>query len=56
MYKNYETRVKEFITEMTNPLNQIVLKERTDKKDNSRNEIIKENSLKKPFIFKGDTT
>ena len=56
LYKNYETRVKEFITEMTNPLNQIVLTDRTEKIDNARTEMIKENSLKKPFIFKGYTT
>ena len=41
MYKNYETRVREFITEMTNPLNQIVLTYRTEIIDNACIEIIK---------------
>ena len=55
MYKNYENRVKEFITEMTNPSNQIIITDLSEKVDSARVEIIKENSLKKPFIFKGYT-
>ena len=55
MYKNYENRVKEFISEMTNPSSQIVITDLSEKVDNARVEIIKENSLKKPFIFKGYT-
>ena len=56
MYKNYENRVREFITEMTNPASKIVVKDLTEKVENARTQIIKENSLKKPFIFKGYTT
>ena len=55
MYKNYENRVREFITEMTNPASKIVVKDLTEKVENARTQIIKENSLKKPFIFKGYT-
>ena len=56
MYKNYEARVKEFITEMTNPSSKIVLTDLSEKIDNTRTERLKQNSLKKPFVFKGYLT
>ena len=56
MYKNYESRVKEFITEMIKPSKRIKITDLSEKVDSTREEIIKENSLKKPFIFKGYTS
>ena len=56
MYKNYETRVKEFITDMTNPHNQVVITDSTEKIENCRLELMNESKLQKPFIFKGYLT
>jgi hypothetical protein len=53
MYKNYEKRVKDFITEMTNPLSQIVINDITEKVNNCRQELMNERKMQKPFIFKG---
>jgi len=53
MYKNYEKRVKDFITEMTNPLSQIVINDITEKVNNCREELMNESKMQKPFIFKG---
>jgi hypothetical protein len=53
MYKNYETRVKDFIRDMTNPSNQVVIKDVTEKIDNCRLELMNESKLQKPFVFKG---
>ena len=53
MYKNYENRVKEFIRDMANPSNQIVIKDITEKVDNCRLELMNESKLQKPFVFKG---
>lgn len=56
MYKNYEKRVKEFITEMTNPSSQIVITDITEKVNNCRQELMNESKMQKPFIFKGYIT
>ena len=56
MYKNYEKRVKDFITEMVNPSSQIVIKDITEKVINCRQELMNESDLQKPFIFKGYIT
>ncbi len=53
MYKNYEKRVKEFISEMANPSSQIVITDITEKVNNCRQELMNESKLQKPFIFKG---
>jgi len=53
MYKNYEKRVKDFITEMTNPSSQIVITDITEKVNNCRQELMNESQMQKPFIFKG---
>ena len=53
MCKNYEKRVKDFITEMTNPLSQIVINDITEKVNNCRQELMNEGKMQKPFIFKG---
>ena len=53
MYKNYEKRVKDFITEMSNPSNQIVITDITEKVNNCRQELMNESKMQKPFIFKG---
>ena len=56
IYKNYENRVKEFITEMANPEYQIVVKDISSKITNPREEMMKDTKLRKPFIFKGYIT
>ena len=56
MCKNYEKRVKDFITEMTNPLSQIVINDITEKVTNCRQELMNERQMQKPFIFKGYIT
>ena len=56
MYKNYEKRVKDFITEMANPSSQIVITDITEKVENCRQELMNESKMQKPFIFKGYTT
>ena len=56
MYKNYEKRVKEFITEMTNPSSQVVITDITEKVNNCRQELMNESKMQKPFIFKGYIT
>lgn len=56
MYTNYENRVRDFITEMTNPEEKVVLKDSTLKVLNTREELMGENEMPKPFIFKGYTT
>ena len=56
MCKNYEKRVKDFITEMTNPLSQIVINDITEKANNCRQELLNEGKMQKPFIFKGYTS
>mgnify|MGYP006873060965 CR=1 FL=1 len=53
MYKNYEKRVKDFISDMSNPTNQIVITDVTEKIDNCRQELMNESKMQKPFIFKG---
>ena len=55
MVKNYEKRVKDFITEMTNPSTQIVITDITEKVNNCRQELMNESMMQKPFIFKGYT-
>ena len=56
MYKNYEKRVKDFITEMANPSSQIVITDITEKVNNCRAELMNESKMQKPFIFKGYIT
>ena len=56
MYKNYEKRVKDFITEMANPSSQIVITDVTEKINNCRQELMNESKMQKPFIFKGYIT
>ena len=56
MYKNYEKRVKDFISDMSNPSNQIVIKDVTEKIENCRQELMNESKMQKPFIFKGYST
>ena len=56
MYRNYEKRVKDFISDMTNPSNQIVITDVTEKIDNCRQELMNESKMQKPFIFKGYTS
>ena len=56
MYKNYEKRVKDFITEMANPSSQIVITDITEKVNNCRQELMNESKMQKPFIFKGYLT
>ena len=53
MYKNYENRVKDFIRDMANPSNQVVITDVTEKIDNCRLELMNESKLQKPFVFKG---
>ena len=56
MYRNYEKWVKDFISDMTNPSNQIVITDITEKIDNCRQELMNESKMQKPFIFKGYTS
>ena len=56
MCKNYEKRVKDFITEMTNPSTQIVITDITEKVNNCRQELMNESKMQKPFVFKGYTS
>ena len=56
LYKNYETRVKDFITYMTLPDHKIVLKDSTVKVKNPRAQLMNESVYPKPFIFKGYKT
>ena len=56
MFKNYEKRVKDFITEMANPSSQIVITDVTEKINNCRQELMNESKMQKPFIFKGYIT
>ena len=56
MYKNYEKRVQDFITDMTNPSTQIVITDVTEKVNNCRQELLNESKMQKPFIFKGYTS
>ena len=54
MYKNYENRVKNFITDMLNPDTKIIIKDITEKIETSRSKLMSESpSTKKPFVFKG---
>ena len=54
MYTNYENRVKNFIFDMINPENKIVIKDISEKIETSRGKLMSENpSNKKPFIFRG---
>ena len=55
MYKNYEKRVKDFITEMANPSTQIVINDITEKVINCRQELMNESQMQKPFVFRGYT-
>ena len=57
MYKNYENRVKNFITDMVNPDTKIIIKDITEKIETSRSKLMSESpSTKKPFVFKGYIT
>ena len=56
MYKNYENRVKEFISDMTIPDHQVKITDVSEKINNTREETLKQFSNKKPFIFKGYIT
>ena len=53
LYTNYQNRVKEFITDMTNPEHKIIIKDISKKVNNTRNDLMKDNIIRKPFIFKG---
>lgn len=54
MYTNYENRVKNFIFDMINPDNKIIIKDISKKIETSRGKLMSENpSNKKPFIFRG---
>ena len=55
MYKNYEKRVKDFITDMSITSNQIIINDVTEQIPNIRQELLN-NKIPKPFIFKGYTT
>jgi len=56
MYKNYEKRVKDFITDMANPSSQIIINDVTEKVENCRQELMNQSKMQKPFIFKGYTS
>ena len=56
MYKNYEKRVKDFISDMANPSSQIVINDITEKVENCRHELMNQSKMQKPFIFKGYTS
>ena len=56
MYKNYESRVKDFILDMNNPDTKIEIKEYEERINNPKTEMCEEKEIKKPFIFKGYTT
>jgi hypothetical protein len=56
MYKNYEKRVKDFITDMANPSSQIIINDVTEKVENCRQELMNQSRMQKPFIFKGYTS
>ena len=58
MYRNYETRVKDFVLDMTNPHSMIEHKDVTEKVLNTRAELMSENYSKypekrKPLVFRG---
>ena len=56
MYKNYETRVKDFIIDMNNPETKIKIKDYEEKIINPKTDMSEEKGILKPFIFKGYTT
>ena len=53
LYTNYQNRVKEFITDMINPEHKIIIKDISKKVNNTRKDLMKDNIIRKPFIFKG---
>ena len=58
MYRNYETRVKDFVLDMTNPHSMIEHKDVTEKVLNTRAELMSELFAKypekrKPLVFRG---
>ena len=53
MYKNYESRVKNFIIDMTNPRTKIIINDLSKNMNKSPKESSYEIKNKKPFIFKG---
>ena len=48
MYQNYESRVKDFVLDMTNPNSMIEYKDITEKVLNTRAELINEYLAKHP--------
>ena len=61
MYKNYESRVKDFVLDMTNPLSMVEHKDVTEKITNTRLEVMNElfatnPEKKKPLVFRGYTS
>ena len=61
MYKNYESRVKDFVLDMTNPLSKVEHKDVTEKITNTRLEVMNElfatnPEKKKPLVFRGYTS
>ena len=61
MYQNYESRVKDFVLDMTNPNSMIEHKDITEKVLNTRAELINEYlakhpEKKKPLVFRGYTS
>ena len=53
MYKNYEKRVKEFISEMANPANQIIITDISEKNNSHHKKLLNDDKIPKPFVFKG---
>lgn len=56
MYKNYETRVKDFIIDMNSPDTKIEIKDYEERINNPKTDLLVEKDIQKPFIFKGYTT
>ena len=56
MYKNYETRVKDFIIDMNSADTKIEIKDYEERINNPKTDLLVEKEIQKPFIFKGYTT
>ena len=61
MYRNYESRVKDFVLDMTNPHSMVEHKDVTEKVTNTRLELMNEQFAKnpekrKPLVFRGYTS
>ena len=56
MYKNYETRVKDFIIDMNSADTKIEIKDYEKRINNPKTDLLVEKDIQKPFVFKGYTT